>query len=523
MRVDMKGTSKPLVHHWSVCVGAGRANEGLRANWLEQLATSVKECGFKYLRFHGLFHDDMFVYRVRDGKEVFNWQYIDELFDRMLDMGIRPFVELGFCPGDLATETGTVFWWKANGSPPKDYAKWGELVEKFARHCIQRYGLEEVRQWYFEVWNEPCFHYFWKGTRSQYFELYRTSVDAIKKVDAKLRVGGPSAINCVADHRFDGEKEQPGLSAEALKSLNREDLNKLNWRPVWIEEFLEFCAANGLPVDFVSMHPYPVEADIDPNGKWIGRSREASSTAKDLATVRQTVKASKFPDAEIHLTEWSASSDCRDLAHDYPQSATYIVRSNIESSGLANSLSYWAFTDVFEEMGAGDTIFHGGFGLTNFQGIVKPAYHAYRFLHALGDQELGRGPGWIATRRSDGKMAALLYHYPPEYPDAPGMTRKPQGAEAVLASGKPATMELEFSNLPAGAAMAIETVDEDHGFAVRAWQAMGSPEPPDRNQTQLLRKAARDTATRFVRAGDDGLLKLSVTMKPWAVTLIQEL
>ena len=158
--------------------------------WLEQLRLVHEACGFRYVRFHGLFHDDMFVYREADGRAIYNFQYVDDLFDRMLAIGVRPFVEFGFCPGDLATEKATVFWWKANGSPPKSLTRWGELVGRITRHWVDRYGIDEVRQWRFEVWNEPNLHGFFTGTKSQYFELYKVTVNAVKAIDPDLRVGG---------------------------------------------------------------------------------------------------------------------------------------------------------------------------------------------------------------------------------------------------------------------------------------------------------------------------------------------
>jgi xylan 1,4-beta-xylosidase len=97
LTADAKGTGIPLVHFWSKVVGAGRANEGLRATWQEEMATAGKYDGFQYIRFHGIFHDDMWVYREdNSGKPIYNFQYIDDLYDRMLEKGIRPFVELGF-------------------------------------------------------------------------------------------------------------------------------------------------------------------------------------------------------------------------------------------------------------------------------------------------------------------------------------------------------------------------------------------------------------------------------------------
>src|SRR5919202_246401 len=136
---DARTPDVALRHYWSTCVGAGRAAEGLRAGWQEQLRSAIEACGFSYVRFHGLFHDDMFVFRLdEDGRPVYNFQYVDDLFDRLLDAGIRPFVELGFSPGDLARKKSTIFWWGAHGAPPKDYALWAELVERTVRHWIER-------------------------------------------------------------------------------------------------------------------------------------------------------------------------------------------------------------------------------------------------------------------------------------------------------------------------------------------------------------------------------------------------
>src|SRR5947207_2078215 len=236
-KADVNGN--PLRHIWSECVSAGRANEGLRADWQKQLRRAVQECGFRYLRFHGLFHDDMMVYREDEqGKGIYNWQYLDALFDALLEIGIRPFVELGFCPRVMATKVETVMWWKAHGSPPKDYGKWAELVSHFTQHCMARYGPQEVRQWYFEVWNEPNLVPFFTGTKHQYFELYRVTVEAIKKLDALLRVGGPATSNFVPDTRFDGEEEDIQIASANI----HKDPDSFSWKPVWVEQFLNWCA-----------------------------------------------------------------------------------------------------------------------------------------------------------------------------------------------------------------------------------------------------------------------------------------
>lgn len=511
-----------LRHFWSTCVGAGRANEGLRAAWLEQLRQVVHGCGFRYVRFHGLFHDDMFVYREQAGQGLYNFQYIDDLFDRMLAAGVRPFVELGFCPGDIASEKGTVFWWKGHGSPPKDYAKWGELVRRFAQHCLDRYGQDEVRQWYFEVWNEPNLHPFFRGTRSQYFELYKVSAQALKSVDPQLRVGGPATSNFVPDGRFDGEREDLACHAAVTKA---KDLDALDWHPVWVETFLAFCQHEGLPVDFVSCHPYPTDWALDEHGKGSNYTRGVNSTRLDLQAIRRMVAASPYPQAEIHLTEWNSSPSPRDFTHDFLQAATYIVKANLEAVGLVDSLSYWTFTDVFEEGGAGNTVFHGGFGMINYQGIVKPAFHAYRFLHSLGDECLSRVPGGVLTRdRRSGHLAALAYHYPPEMPLAVPTSRDSRDlARRTLALGQAESLAVALQGLAPGAPFVLETLDREHGNVMAAWEGMGSPEPPTREQSALLRQAAAATRREFLRADTQGNLHLERRIEPWSVVLLRQL
>ena len=516
-----KSGGKPLKHFWSTCVGAGRAHEGLRTNWLEHLAMAVEHCGFRYLRFHGLFHDDMCVYREQAGKPVYNWQYIDELFDRMLEIGIRPFVELSFFPKDIAArDSKTIFWWKGNITPPENFEKWAGLIDAFVRHCLSRYGRDEVRQWYFEVWNEPnLYQLFWDGTRSRYFELYRVTAQTIKAIDPALRVGGPATSNFVPDDRFESETEDAGKQA----TFQMKDLGEGQWKAPWLESFLVFCAKNNLPVDFISCHPYPTDYPLDPGGIPFPRTRPATSTRDDLQWLRKTVDGSAFPQAEIHLTEWSSSPSPRDHAHDSLPAATFVVRANIESAGLVDSLSYWVFTDVFEEAAAGDTIFHGGFGLINFQGIVKPTFHAYRFLHLLGDEEISRAPGIIATRDAASKTVRVLaWHYPSEVREAPPLSGSPGEAEKILALGQPRNLHLEIRDLPPNAAILVETLDASHGFCLPAWKEMGAPEPPSREEAKLLRDAALGVRREFLNADASGTFQLDRSLAPWTVLMLRE-
>ncbi|SDE58649.1 GH39 family glycosyl hydrolase [Cellulophaga baltica] len=505
-------------HFWSKSVGAGRANEALRAGWLEQLEQVQENCGFEYVRFHGLFHDDMFPIVEEKGVLKYNWQYIDDVFDRMLDLKVKPFVELAFLPSSMAAENSkTVFWWKANITPMDGtFEQWHHLVKAFTEHCVARYGIDEVATWYFEVWNEPnLYPLFWDGTKSQYFELYKQSVLAIKSVNSSLRVGGPSTSNFVPDSRFDGEITNDKASDEVFSS---KDINSLEWHGVWIEDFLSYCEKEKLPVDFVSTHPYPTDYAFNPEtGKGKGLTRYANSTKEDLEWLNATIAKSAYPNAEIHLTEWNTSPSSRDDMHDRLPAAAYIVKTNLDCIGLTNSLAFWTFTDIFEEKGGAASIFHGGFGMINYQGLVKPSYHAYRMLHELGDVNLYKNDYlFVSKNTAANTIAAIAYNYPEEYLNA-----VPSGADK-RENGSVKQLHFNLSNLKPGTMFKIETLDKDHGNIHNFWEDMGRPEPPTREEIKVMKAYANALKTEFVYADTKGNISINRELKPWSLVLIKQ-
>ena len=351
--------------------------------------------------------------------------------------------------------------------------------------------------------------------------MYKVSAEAIKSLDPQLRVGGPSTSNFVPDARFAGEKEDISCHREVLEA---KDLDALDWRPVWVEQFIDFCHREKLPLDFVSCHPYPTGLGFGRARAGEKSTRGVGATPRDLALLRKIVDASPYPDAEIHLTEWSSSSSPRDFTHDFLQAATYVVKANLDSIGLVDSLSYWTFTDVFEEGGAGDTIFHGGFGMINLQGIVKPTFHAYRFMNALGDELIARSDGAVITHESKtGLLCAIVFHYPPEMPlSLPASFDSRNKAYKTLALGKPRTIRIELTGLKPNAPVLVETLDAAHGNAMGAWVAMGSPEPPTREQAVALRQAAEATRKEVVTADNSGRFTLNREIEPWSIVLVRE-
>ncbi|WP_282124528.1 GH39 family glycosyl hydrolase [Algibacter mikhailovii] len=519
INIDVNSKGEAFKHYWSKVVGAGRANEGLRAGWLEQLQEVQENCGFEYVRFHGLFHDDMFPIITERGKTVYNWQYIDDLFDRMLDLNVKPFVELAFLPTSMAAEDSkTVFWWKAKVTPKEDtFAQWHDLIKAFTQHCVDRYGIEEVLTWYFEVWNEPnLYPFFWHGTKSQYFEMYKQSALAVKAVDERLKIGGPSTSNFVPDARFDEEVINNHVS-ETIFTV--EDINALEWHGVWIEDFLKYCKKENLPVDFVTTHPYPTDYAFNPEtGKGRGLTRYVHSVKEDLEWLNKTIAKSAYPDVEIHLTEWNTSPSSRDGMHDRLPAAAYIVKSNLDCIGLTNSLAFWTFTDIFEEKGGAASIFHGGFGMINFQGLVKPSYHAYRMLNQLGDLEVYKDDFlFVSKNSSDGNIVALAYNYPQEYEEAvPSGNNKRE-------NGTSKNLNFSLTGLNPGCIFEIEVLDKDHGNIHNFWEEMGKPEPPSREEIKVMKAYAKTMKTEYVKADKNGVLVINHEITPWSLVLIKQL
>ncbi|MEP6673678.1 MAG: glycoside hydrolase [Ferruginibacter sp.] len=379
INADMKQIAGQKINVFNECVGAGRANEGLRADWQQQLTMAQKDIGFRYIRFHGLLHDDMGVYKEdKNGNVIYNWQYIDKLFDFLLSIRIRPFVEFGFMPNDLAAGTKTIFWWKANVSKPKDYKKWDDLIGALVAHWQERYGKTEVAHWYFEVWNEPDLKGFYDGTQADYFELYNHTSKDVKSVSNNYRVGGPAT--------------------SATK---------------WIAEFLKYCDSSKLALDFISTHDYGTTSVVDEFGTKKQKLKNNYDTiALNVARIRNLINASAYPKAELHFTEWNTSPSSRDPIHDTYQNATYVLNTLKKTGNQANSMSYWTFTDIFEEAGPGPTPLHGGFGLLNLQGIKKPTYYAYQFMQQLGTNVLkNQDTASYVTTNADGDIQVLLWNY----------------------------------------------------------------------------------------------------------------
>ena len=448
---QVKGETKTV---WRKCIGAGRANEGLRADWQEQLRLTKKECGFEYIRMHGLLHDDMGVYfEDKAGNPIYSWQYIDQLYDFLLSIDVKPFVELSFMPKALASGDKTCFWWKGNVTPPKSYDKWSAFIKALTQHFTDRYGKEEVKTWYFEVWNEPNLKYFFSSTQEEYFKLYDCTARAVKSVSSDYRVGGPATAG-----------------------------------NAWIPELIEYCQKNNSPIDFCSTHDYAVTKGlVDDNGfaqRFMIQNKKAITN--NVMGSYNKIKKSAMPNLELHYTEWSTSPSSEDNVHDAYHSAAFILDKLKGTENCANSMSYWVFTDIFEEMGPRATPFHGGFGLLNYQSIKKPAYFSYQFLNQLGKIELQNADSssWVCKNES-GNIQALIFDFTLSA-QGDSISNQKYYIRNLPAKDK-GLVKYELSNVPEGKySMKITKVGYKSNDAYTTYFEMGRPKQLTKKQVQTI-------------------------------------
>lgn len=462
---------------YNFCVGAGRAHEGLRADWQRQFSETIKDIGFRYIRFHGLLCDEMAVYSEdAAGKPVYNFQYIDKLFDFLLSNHVRPFVELGFMPTKLASTDKTIFWWKGNVSNPKDYEKWGLLIEKLAEHLIARYGEDEVAKWYFEVWNEPNLKSFSQnGDINDYFKLYESAAKAIKRVSPELRVGGPSAT----EHN-------------------------------WISEMITYCKSNNVPLDFLSSHTYGVNDGgfLDEFGtRNVITNANPNLIPDGVKATREKINKTAYKNSELHYTEWSSSYTSRDPIHDTYLNAAYVlnVLRNVEHG--ATSMSYWTFTDIFEEIGPVTKPIHGGFGLLTVHDIKKPTYFAYKFLNELGATELKTNdPSSWVCKDEKGNVQILAYDL--------SMSKQDKIANQVfyrkkIVAEEKGALTIKIKNVPNGKYLLVEyKVGFQQNDMFSTYFDLGLPDELSINQEDTLRKSAtgEPAESRIIEINDNSFV-----------------
>ena len=449
--------SEHLSHAISTDTTGGRViGEELSA----ALSAAHRELGVTHVRAHGILCDDLAVYREVDGEPVHDFTGIDRVYDHIRSIGLYPVVEISFMPHDLASDPSkTVFGYDAIISPPKDWQRWFDLVRDLTAHLVDRYGDEVVEQWSFEVWNEANLEVFWSGQPEDYLTLYDVTAAAVREVDPRLVVGGPS-------------------SAAAG----------------WVEELLAHAKTSAAPVDFVSTHTYGAPP-LDFRPMLARHGREGTP---------------------IWWTEWGVTPTHFNEVSDSVFAGAFLLRGMKSSMGRIESLAYWVVSDHFEELGRPPELLHGGFGLRTVGELRKPRWWALAMLERLGSHRLAvssSGDGAdslvesVAASTDDGEVAVLLWN----------LTLDQSKAAGSPALSRDVTVEVR--GLVAGSSYTLrhERVDEDHSNVASAWGRLREPGQawPTDTQWESLRAAdqlAQLEPDRVVDADESGVVQLHLVL-----------
>ncbi len=471
--IDVRQPAKPFPHFWEQMFGSGRAVLSMRAAYRSDLRQVKQVTGFRYVRFHAILDDDVGVYSEdQHGNPVYNFTYVDEIYDGLLADGVKPFVELSFMPKLLAARLDyQPFWYRPIVSPPADYAKWNALIRAFARHLVDRYGIDEVSSWYFEVWNEPNID-FWTGRPAQatYFELYDNTARSLKSVSPRLRVGGPA-------------------TAQAA----------------WVDAIIAHAVKNRVPLDFVSTHAYGNDTAMDIFGHPESIAPH-QMVAAAVEKVHRQILASARPHIPLIWSEFNATYMSQPEITDTTYMGPWLANTISECDGKVDMMSYWTFSDVFEEQGVIKKPFFGGFGLIAIDDLPKPAFNVFKLLHTLGNERIPakekdeNASDILVTKRNDGTIVLAAWNLV-----EPGITAPAK------------SIRFDFKGMGPYATVHISRVDATHGNILAAYDKMGQPPYPTPKQQEELRRAAElpSPQTEHLRANS-----FSLTVPPQGLAVV---
>ena len=446
----------PIKHSWAGVGNIDQARWIMRSDMQAQLAMCQKEIGLKHLRHGNIFEDQLWVYDIDPSrffasdwrqKKRINWRNPFFIYDSLLDRGINPIVGTYYLPTIFASGTATCYETKTNISPPKDLKEWGRFINDFTKAIVQRYGINLVKSWYFEVWNEPNLKDYYAGMED-YWQLYHTAYDAIKSVDASLKIGGPSTAHSA-----------------------------------YLKEMLAFGAKNGCPPDFLIGHSYDNDSLMpDPlapyEGPKLGAPKwEPNYTAGTARGVRKLLNEASFK-GEYHMNEWGLCWYPFRAERETANEAAYIVKTMKEVSQMCDYFAYWCLSDIYVECGFGREAFHGNYGLISLDGLRKPGYFAHQLLCRLGDVQIpvendsDSQTGAFVTRKGR-SIRAIVFAFDVNYTAQSSVSRK----------------KVEF-RLPANTSArtaSITRIDSKENNILKLWNDLGRPAYPKREEVSYLR------------------------------------
>lgn len=486
---DWAGPRKSFRHTWKRVGNIDQFRWMVRRDVQEHLEIARDELGVRHVRAVGMYDDELRVFKpspasflgYEPAEPRTNWQIVDYIIDSLQDRGLHPMFTTSFIPGAMTSGPTTVFTGKSRTSPPDDWKQWERFVRESVEHAVERYGIEVVRQWYFEVWNEPNLHgWFWGGTKDDFLQLWRVTHGAIKSVDAAFRVGGPSC-----------------------------------GRAEWIDDLINHDCAPDYVIGHIYNNDSPEDIALAPfdGAQEDKTSKSPNSAIGVMRGVRALVNRMGFK-GELHWNEWGRSFHGVDRRRESASEAAFIVRLLAEVSQEADEFAYWCISDIYDQVGYGREAFHGGYGLLSLQGLRKPAFHAFQLLNRLGHERVAiasQGANSfchsIATWSGPLRGQVLVYAYTHD--------------DAAVPHDLTVSVDLPAGTRPGK----LFRVDSHENNVITLWQQLGSPAYLSRAQTAELRSvnALQPSSAAIRTTLDNGKVTASFAMEAPGIALLEVL
>ena len=441
---DWSQPGTPFRHTWEGLVNIDQFRWLVRRDTQEHLKLAHDELGARHVRAVGMFDDEMRVLGLSPSSFLdkarrprLNWQVVDYVIDSLLDMGINPMFTTSFTPGSIASGNKTCFSTQSRVSPPRNWPEWADLVRQGVSHALDRYGEAVIRQWYFEVWNEPNLSGFWDGSQADFHQLWATTYRAIKDVNPDLRVGGPSAA-----------------------------------RAEWIADLIEFGQKNDCVPDYIVAHIYNNDSESKPLSPFDGPQADLENKSPHFASgvirgVRNLLDQMGYS-GEVHWNEWGRSWWPCYAERETAGEAAWIAKTMAEVSQSGDYFAYWCLSDIYDQVGYGAETFHGNYGMLNLQGLRKPAYHAFQLLSMLGTERL--------TLHAEGTTALCNAI----------ATRSDRGQQVMVYADQAVDIQVCLPPNTQSPALRLYQITPEQNNIVRLWEQMGSPAYLHRDQLRDL-------------------------------------
>lgn len=372
----------------NVSVGVGRAKELLIKDVQDTLLDAVRDIGFKFVNFHGMFNDEMMVLTLKDGKPFYSFVMLDNVYDFLEEHGLKPIVQFDFMPSLIAkNKYNTLFDGSSIVSLPENLTDWVNLLEAFLQHIIYRYGLVEVQGWIYSLWNEPDSEQglFKVGTPQEFFDFYKVTYDTLNKFIPNIKFAGPPLL----------------FSSEYQKK--------------WAIDFLNLCKINKRLPNFLEVHYYHNIYDkkngdnTNSNELFLEGKHGLSDYYKSLKEMMRGLDI----DLPLYLGEFNATFSHRNYINDTLFNGDFFILNYIDNYKNFKSYTPWCLTDYILENAIPDTFLHGGLGLTTYSNCKKPSYFAYTFLSNLKNKILAVGDNYMVTM--DDKQIIIVAHNYKQY------------------------------------------------------------------------------------------------------------